>query len=684
MLDQFVISATPYQRTQVDVTQATTVLSGRALLLKQQGTLGDTLSGEPGMSATSFGPGSSRPIIRGLGGDRIRLLENSIGTIDASVTSPDHAVSVEPFMVERIEVVRGPASLLYGSTAVGGLVNVITHRIETELPAERVRGGAELRYSGGADEFVRGGVLDLALLHSADRAVVLHLDGFRRTAADTRIPDYAESARVRAEEMAEAAEHGEEPPDYARGRVPNSSREAEGGAVGLSFVGRAFHLGASFSGLDSNYGVPGHAHAHEHEEEEELHGAESPGVRLDLRQRRTAVEGEWRREGELITALRFKFGHADYRHLEIEPDGDVGTLFTNRGYDTRGEVLHGDGKHRSGALGLQATRSRMAAVGEEAFLPPSLTRGAAVFAFEEFVRGPLTWQFGARHDWTKIEVGGATARRDGEFSGSLGTIWKFDDVHSLAFQAAHTGRAPNVQELFADGPHPGTRSFEIGDAMLDAERSLGLELSLRRREGLVTGAVTLFTNRFRGFIFEQPTGLVAIEHDGEWELLPSDDEEVEENGGGLPVFRYVQRDARFWGAEVETVWHLHESGGYQLDLKLAADFTRASEDNGRLPRIPPARTTVGVLWASGDWGAGADCQFVFDQKRIAANETASDGYALLGAHVTWAHAAGRYNYELFVSGSNLLNEEARPHASFLKDLAPLPGRAVSAGVRLKF
>jgi iron complex outermembrane receptor protein len=686
LLDEYVASASPFRRNQIDVVQSTTILGERSLLLKQSATLGETLAGEPGMSATAFGPGASRPIIRGLGGDRIRLLENSVGTLDASVTSPDHAVSVEPFLVERIEVVRGPASLLYGSTAVGGLVNVITHRIETELPEERVRGGGEIRVGSGADEFSRGAVLDLSLLQRPGHALVLHLDGFRRSNGDLRIPGFAESARLRAEEAEEAAEHGEPPPDSARDRLPNSNLDTDSGAVGLSLVGRTFHFGASYSGLDTNYGVPGGAHAHAHEDGDPLPptGDPEPGIRIDLRQRRVSVDGEWRRDVGLVNGLRLKFGHASYRHREIEPDGNVGTLFTNRGYDARLELLHGGAEGWNGALGLQALRNRLTAMGEEAFIPPALTQTNAIFAFEELVRGPLIWQFGGRLDRTRIDPQGGPDFREGELSGSFGAIWKLDDVHSLALSAAHTGRAPNTQELLAHGPHAGTQSFEVGDANLDPERSLGLEISLRRRTGFVTGAVTIFSNRFNGFIFEQPTGLVAIEHEGDWEFLPPDDPEVGEHGGSLPVYQYVQHDARFWGAEVETLWHLRETAGSHLHLKLAADFTRARDDLGNLPRIPAARTTVGLLWARGPWSAGTDCQFVFAQRKVAANETPSDGYALVSADVTWTRQAGRLTYEVFVHGTNLASEEARPHPSFLKELAPLGGRAFSAGVRLRF
>ena len=678
-LDQFVTSIAPFERNQVDLAQSTTVLSGRALQLKQQATLGETLAAETGIHATSFGPGASRPIIRGLGGDRIRLLENSVGTLDASVASPDHAVSVEPFLVDRIEVVRGPASLLYGSNAVGGVVNVITHRIETDLPTAPVRGSFEVRRGSAAEEWARGAVFDLALRPDAASALVLHLDGFRRSTENLRIPGFAESARVRAEETAEARANREPAPDFARDRLPNSALTNSSGAIGLSYVSKTFHLGVSHSGLDSDYGVPGHAH----EEAPATPGA-AEGVRIDLRQRRTDVQGEWHGTAGAVRDVRFKFGQARYRHAEIEADGAIGTVFTNRGHEARVELLHGDGKPWTGALGLQNSRSDFAAVGDEAFLPPSRTDTTALFAFEELAAGPVAWQFGARLERNKINATGNAARRDTEASGSVGGVWKFTPDYALAFSLTHTGRAPNAQELFADGPHAGTQSFEIGDPKLRAERSLSAEISLRRRAGFVTGAVTAFTNRFNGYIFEEPTGLVAADVGGQFTFLSPSDPSLATADAVLPVYRSVQRDARFWGLELETIWHLHEHRTWQLDLRLAADLTHAREGGRNLPRIPAARTTAGLFWSTTGWSAGVESQFTAAQNRVAPNETTTDGYTLLSAHVSRTVHIGSWPTEFFLRGTNLSNAEARPHPSFVKDLAPLAGRGVVVGVRFSF
>ncbi len=678
-LEQFVTTATPFARNQVDLAQSTTVLGGRSLLLKQQPTLGETLAAEPGISATSFGPGASRPLIRGLGGDRIRLLENSVGTLDASVISPDHAVSVEPFLVERIEVVHGPASLLYGGNAVGGVVNVITHRIETAVPAEAVRGGGELRFGSAADEVSVGGVVDVAHRTGPDRALVFHFDGSRRTAGNIVIPGFAESARIRAEETAEAAAAGEPAPDFAHGRLPNSSLTSRSGAAGVSWVSPTFQIGAAYSGFESNYGVPGHAH------EAEAGGppAVSEGVRIDLRQRRTDLQSEWRGGPGWIQSARVKFGHADYRHTEFEPDGTAGTVFTNRGHEARAELLHGDGKPWTGAFGLQTSRSRFAAVGDEAFLPPSTTRADAFFAFEELARGAVTWQAGARFERTRLATATA-ARTDRNLSASLGAVWKPAADTVLAVSLSHTGRAPNAQELFADGPHAGTGTYEIGDAALGRERALGAEVSLRRRTGRITGGISVFLHRFNGFIFEQPTGLVAVEHDGEWEFETPAAGADHGHEEALPVYRYVARDAHFHGAEAEAIWHLHETGTGQLDLRVAADLTRATEGGRPLPRIPAARTTVGLLWAAPLWSAGLESQFILRQNRVAADETASGSATVLNAHLSRTVSVGSARGEIFLRGTNLADAEIRPHTSFVKELAPLAGRGVTGGVRFSF
>lgn len=647
-LSPMIVSAGASPREQADLAQATSLLTGDELTRRQAATLGETLSGLPGVSSTYFGPGASRPIIRGLGGDRVRILENSVGTLDASVLSPDHAVSIEPFLVERVEVVRGPASLLYGTSAVGGVVNVLTHRIERELPAKDWRGLVTARYGSGADERAWGGVTDLALRRSATSALVVHLDGYARRIGDLAIPGFAESDMRRADETAAALAAGEPAPVFARRTLPNSSVRSSGGAAALSWVGTDWHAGASWSGFDTRYGVP-----------------DGENVQIDLKQRRLDCEGEIMRPIGPFSGARLKFGRAHYTHREL--DGEVvGTIFNTDGYEARAELLHTHVEGLAGTWGVQAGDSQVEALGDEAFLPPTHATNRAAFVYEEHPFGPVTVEFGGRYERAELraEDGSGRRRRDDTTSWSGGLVWNATSAWTLAGTLVGTERAPNAQETFAFGPHAGTNAFEIGDATLARERSLGTEVSLRRRTGRVTGELTVFANRFAGFIHEEATG-------------------AEEEG--MPVYRFVQTDARFRGAEAEVVWHWHEAAGERFDVKLGADYTRAEDAAGvSLPRIPAQRTTLAFEWAKGKWSAGAEWQLTAKQTRVAANEASSEGYNLASVHLAWHLTDTHGAWEVFLRGTNLGDVEARPHTSFLRDLAPLPGRSVTVGAQFEF
>lgn len=682
-LENLVVTASPYGRNQADITQPTSVLAGRELTLRQAPTLGELLAGQPGVSSTYFGPGASRPIIRGLGGDRLRVLENGLGSIDASATSPDHAVSLDPLLIERVEVVRGPSALLYGGNAVGGVVNVITHRIHSALPDRPLQARAEVRAGSADDSLTSGMVLD-----GAAGRIAWHVDGYVRDTGDVAIPGFAESARRRAAEAAEAAEHGEEAPAEIAGHIPNTALRNDGGAFGLSLVGERGFVGLAFSGHNSLYGVPAGAHEHAHEEEDyaeedhdHAHEAEA-GVQINLRQRRIDLEGAVTAPFGPFSGARFKLGTARYRHAELEGEA-IGTVFRNRGYDGRLELMHGTEGGLAGAFGWQGGRSDFEAAGEEAFVPPSRTDTHALFLLEEATAGPGTWQLGARYERQAIDRrdGSGLGRDDDQINLSLGYLHRFGAGWTLGASLARTERAPNAQELYADGPHVATNAYEIGDATLGAEESVALDVTLRRRTGPVTGSLTVFTNRFAGFIYETATGERAEEGDAGWEIHADEDEEH-----GIAVYRFVQRDAQFTGAEAEAMVHLHESGDGQFDLIFGADLVRGRNRTEAmdLPRITPVRMKTGAAWRRGALALGAEVQFVARQKRTAPNETPSPAYDLVSAYASYRLARGPLTWDLFIRGSNLGDREARLHTSFLKDVAPLPGRDVTAGVRLTF
>jgi len=653
-LENFVVTASPFQRAQDEVAQPTSVLAGQRLTLARQTTLGETLANEPGISSTAFGPGASRPVIRGLGGDRIRVLQGGVGTLDASVVSPDHAVSLDPLLVQRIEVVRGPATLLYGGAAIGGVVNVIDYRLPEELPAAALSSRFETRYGSAAGERAVAG----ALSGKTDR-VAWHFDGFSRNTDDLRIPGYAETDALLADHD---ADHDGPP---AKGRLPNSATESSGGGVGVTYFGEKGHLGLSYSGFKSLYGVPGHEH-------EDHSAAAAPAeehgdVRIDLKQRRWDLHGELPAPFAGFTLAKLQVGLADYRHTELEGD-EIGTRFTNKAYESRVELQHEPLGAFTGAIGAQVSRSDFAAVGEEAFIPANITESRALFLFEEAVRGAFTWQLGARVEDQEISpdrASGLASRSHTGASFSGGVVWKLAPAWSLALSGSRSERAPNAQELFAEGPHAGTGTYEIGDARLGVERAHSLDLSLRKRTGALTGVATVFVTRFDGYIFEEPTG--AEEDD-------------------LPVFKFVQRDARFVGGELELIAHLHESVGHALDLRFMADAVRATNTtaNEPLPRITPMRTGVGLDYRVGAWSFSTDVRHGFKQDRVAHDETTTDGYTTVGASVAWRFPLGAAEGELFLRGSNLTDETVRLHTSFLKDIAPLAGRDFTVGVRLAF
>jgi iron complex outermembrane receptor protein len=640
ILDPVVTTASPLAREADEIAQPTTIVGGHVLDEHLQSTLGETLSGQPGVDSTYFGPGASRPVIRGLGGDRIRVLTGGVGTIDASVISPDHAVSLDPLLIERVEIVRGPASLLYGGGAIGGVVNVVDGRIPETRPDAPVTGRFEARGATAAHELAGAGVLAGAVGNWAWR-----LDGFRRETDDVRIPGLGPTPEKAAEMIAD----GETP---SHGTLNNSATETSGGSIGLSYLGSAGHFGVSYNGFDSFYGT-----------------VAEPDVRIDLKQRRVDLHGEWLQPVGLLRAIKFQLGLGDYRHDELEGT-ELGTRFTNEGYEGRLEFLHEKIGGFEGALGFQSTRSDFAAVGEEAFLPSTVTLGNAVFLYEETATGPVTWQLGARFEQQKITPAADSGFEEAShplatFTG--GAVWKLADDYALALSLSANERAPNAQELFAEGPHVGTGAYEIGDPGLAPEKSTGVDLSLRRTAGFVTGEVSLFVNRFDGYIYEQATGATDAE-------------------SGLPVYAYVQRDAQLQGGEVEVTFHLRKEPERATDLRLFADAVRATNttDDAPLPRTTPVRFGVALDWHDGPWSAGTELRWVTAQDRTAPGETRTDGYTLWSVNGAYAFDLGRAKGQLFVRGTNLLDETARVHASFLKDIAPLPGADVAMGVRFSF
>lgn len=661
--EQIVVTASPDRRGELDLASPVNVLDGEELAAKLEPSLGETLSQEAGVSSSYFAPGASRPIIRGQSGDRVKMMENGLDTLDVSSTSPDHAVAVDPLSAERIEVVRGPATLLYGSNAIGGVVNVLDQRIPEYRATESFSGTVDLRGGSVADE--RSGAVNL---NGGGGRWAWHLDYLARETDDYEIPGRASLP----DEEHPGDEHEEE---IVSGILPNSDIDSASGGIGGSyFFGDKGFLGVSVRGFDTNYGVPGGEHAEhdeggeheeeEHEEEGDEHGEE--GIRIDMQQRRYDLKGALTRPFGAFKGAKLQLGVVDYEHDELEAPGVVGTSFFNDAWEGRAELVQKTRGAHSGSFGVQFRRRDLEAIGEEAFIPPSETDNLGLFTFQELGRGALRYQLGVRYETQDTTVGDPLLP-DRDFdglSGSLGIVWQPTEGYSLGASLARSVKMPNGEELYSEGLHFATSSFELGDATLDEESSVGLDLSLRRTRGRLTGAFNLFYNSFSDYVFQRFTG-----------------DEVE----GFPVLQWAQTDADFWGAELEVSIALAERAHSSWDLDLLWDMVRAEFDDGEdLPRIPPQRYGIGVHYRGDRLRGGAGVRFVDDQDRVAVNETPTDGYTLVNADVSYRFFFDSYYLDLILRGTNLTDEEARSHTSFVKDDVPLPGRNVSLAARLGF
>ncbi|AZE38051.1 Zinc-regulated outer membrane receptor [Pseudomonas chlororaphis subsp. aureofaciens] len=626
-----------------------TVLEGDELTLQQQGSLGETLNKQPGVSSSYFGPGASRPIIRGLDGDRIRLLRNGVGALDASSLSYDHAVPLDPVNVDRIEIVRGPAALLYGGSAIGGVVNTFDNRIPTEA-IEGIHGAGELRYGGADTTRSSAGKLE-----AGNGTFALHLDANSRQFNDLKIPGYARSRH------APPSEDG----NGKKGRLGNSDGRQDGGAIGGSYTWDDGYAGLSYSNYDSNYGSPA---------EED--------VRIRMKQDHYAFASELRNLDGPFSALKFDAGYTDYEHREIE-GGETGTIFKNKGYEARVEARHQPLGPLNGVIGTQVSRSEFSALGEEAFVPQTDTDSAALFILEELqATERLKLSLGGRLEHTRVDPDSKGNERFSQAdssssftAGSLssGAVYTLTPIWSVAATLGYTERAPTFYELYANGAHVATGTYEVGDANLSKEKAVSSDLALRFDNGTHKGSVGVFYSHFSNYIG----------------LLGSDrtlNDEGEEDAGGMPEYTYSGVRARFAGIEAQDHWKLGESAYGKFALELSGDYTRAKNlDNGEaLPRIAPLRLNSGLLWELDRWQARIDVEHAASQRRVPDNESGTDGYTTLGASAGYHFDIGSSQWLAFVKGENLTNQTVRYASSILRDITPAQGRSIEVGLRTTF
>jgi len=643
-LEEVVVVGTPRSQSAVEIAQSVTILDERTLDRVAGMNLGETLESQLGVSATYFGAGASRPVIRGLAGARVRTMEDGIDSMDLATVSADHAVGIDPLVARQIEIFRGPTTLLYGSGAVGGVINTVTNRIPDFAPDDGFDAAFELRADSASDERTM-----VAALDGGGSALAWHVDGARRRTGDYAIPG-----------LADLGSAGD--PDAVPGRVENSDLELTSHSLGASWLRDTGFFGMAVSGFDSEYGVPA---AHEHPAQ--AGDAAEPPTRIDLSQRRLDLKGGWLPSEGFLEGVNLRVGVNDYEHVELE-GAVTGTRFTNDAWEGRLELLHAPWGAWTGAIGLQFGAREFSAIGEEAFVPPVDTASYGVFIVEQRETAHWDVSLGMRLESQMQKPGdGAPAVDDTATSFSLAGLRELGGGFSVALNFALAERLPAAEERYAFGPHLATGTIEIGDPGLTVETSRHLDVGLRRSMGDLVFDVTAFVTRYADFIYLSDSGVV---------------DPVEE----LPVFYFTQADARLSGFEAELFSPVAKAGRGELDLRLFADRVAARLDAGeRLPRIPPLRYGARLEYHDASATAGIEATRYDAQTDVAPFETPTAGYTMLNADVRWElPARGRTGFTIFARGTNLLDEDARRHASLVKDIAPLPGRSLSLGFRASF
>jgi iron complex outermembrane receptor protein len=693
VMDVINVIGLPWHASNMESAQPVNVLSGEKLRDRQAATLGDTLKYEVGVHSSYYGPVSSSPIIRGLEGPRVLITQNGLDAGDASRVGPDHAVAAEATTARQIEILRGPATLFYGSGAIGGVVNVVDDRVPQSTDTI---GEWRVQHDDVANDKLASGSVTTGVGN-----IAVHVDGFWRESDNYKIPGAAEVDHDDHDEEHDHADEGSQ-------RLDNSATEAKGLNLGASYLLDSGFIGLSVGRLERTYGIPGHSHAGEHDGEDEE-------VFADLEQDRVQLLSELTLDNEFFSAMNTRLGYTEYSHSEIEGGAAI-TTFNNRTREARVDLFHHPLADWRGAFSVHYKHSDFEAIGEEAFTPPSNTSTFALALMEERHFGDVLIQLGARVEQVKITADNlmvnlghhedhdhdehaeelsvfSVEHTSNPFSASAGAVWDFTPGYNLGLSLTHAQRTPSAAELLSFGPHIGSGMFEVGALLtvhqedenefhfdlaridVELEKSNNLDISLRKVDGDFGFIVNAFYNAIDNYYYLAETGLTqesGHDHEGEDE---------HDHGSELPVFVYQASDANLYGFEGQFIWQLSDP----LKITLTTDYTRARLDSGGdLPRIPPMRVGGIVNYERGDYSIEFSALHHFKQNKIAPMETTTDGYTLLDL---------QFNYHLdkiipgvtfYVQGKNLTNEYARVHSSFLKDKAPLPARSIAVGFSGRF
>ena len=638
-IEEIVVTAHPLSGE--GLSQATDVLQGEELHRKLASNIGATLAKQPGIHAATFGNAVGRPVIHGLSGPRVRIMEDRIDTLDVSVSSGDHAVAVEPFIAERIEVLKGASTLLYGSGAIGGVVDVHTARIPHDVPEGNLSGGIETRF----DNNTHGNTSALKL-NGGSGHFAWHLDGTVKHGDDYKIPGFAASARQRS--------LTEDEQESVQGILPGSEFDSKSGAVGASYIDDWGFVGVSVSRIDADYGLPG-AQEGDHDR-----------PTLALEQTRTDFELGIKDPLNIFSSLNVRFGHNDYEHQEMEPDGEVATDFSNKAWEARLELVY-EAKTWRGVIGVQHTDKVFSATGEEAFIQPVDTIDSGLFWVGERAFDPFELELGVRLGRTAHNPRMSSRDTFTTYAVSIGIVAPIYENWQLGLVIDLSSRAPVAEELYSDGLHLVTGTFERGDSSIDNEHAVNLSATVQYESEDWTANITAYYTRFSDFIYQHATG---------------------EEEDGLPVLVYQQDDATYFGIDAEVSKRLAVWDEGDLRVRAMFDFVNAEVDvrgNDNLPRTPPMRFGIGFESQWGRFNATIDYLRVANQDNVADLERATRAYNELSAYAgVEIQMADRGSLNLFVRGKNLTNDEQRIHTSFIKEFAPAPGRTIEFGARWVF
>ncbi|WP_198244701.1 TonB-dependent receptor [methane-oxidizing endosymbiont of Gigantopelta aegis] len=640
-LDALVIHATPPQAAETAL--PVSMLSGDELRMKASSTLGETLQNEPGISSQSFGPGVGQPVIRGQSGARVQVLQNSLSSLDVSSLSPDHANSTESLWAEKIEVLKGPATLLYSSGAIGGVVNVLDNRIPDMLPEKALQGAIEQRYNT-----VNEGKSTAFKLEGRANQLAWHLDGFYRDSINLRIPGYAINGQA----------------NSSQGRLQNSNTRARSGTAGFSWVGDNGFVGVSVNHLNNNYGIPP--------------AEEAASVRIAMQQTRYEMKSAVNSPFAFAEKLRIQLGYNDYQHTELE-GGAASNVYKQEGFSSRLELVQKPWAiFDHGVVGVQTRNSRFSAIGAEAIVPASDINGFSWFTMQDIHTEYMTYELGLRVEQQWISPENLPEKSHTPVSFSAAAIWNVSEEDSVTLTFTRSQRAPGVQELFSDGPHLATQSYDRGNANLIEETSHNLELGLHIDHEKVQADINLYQNWVQDYITQISSGQF-FDLNNEIFITSC-------TLNCLPVFNTQQRDAEFQGFEAQINLRLADFKNGSLNTQGFADYVRGRfSGGGDVPRMPPLRYGMALSWRSLDWMADMRITRAEKQNHPGLNEAETAGYWLLNLAAQYQLNAGDdAEIKLFVNANNLLDQDIRHSVSYLRQFAPEPGRGVAMGVRVTF